>query len=116
MNSAPVSPAAIILLTALPPAPPTPITTMRGFMISSPSKALLEPLSHPPQIASPARGSPVKSRADGRIEGDLRQSHHRGKRRAVEVGRHSCVRCNVRDPYREAEQFGSQFAQPRLLA
>jgi hypothetical protein len=32
MKSTPLNPAAIMLLTALPPAPPTPITAIRGFM------------------------------------------------------------------------------------
>src|SRR5215467_6850229 len=84
MNSAPVSPAAIILLTALPPAPPTPITTMRGFMIVSPSKALLEPLSHPLQVALRRSADAATFHADIGIERDVRQSNRGGKRRTAE--------------------------------
>ena len=76
MNSAPVSPAAIMLLTALPPAPPTPITAMRGFIIASPSKALPEPLSHTPQITRRPRSRPVPARASGRD----RAPRERGRR------------------------------------
>src|SRR5262245_28581755 len=85
MNLGPAKLAASILLTALPPPPPTPITTMRGFISSrlgvfpvmtSPSEAFPQPLSHAPQIAAPGRArTPVPTQAGGGVEGGANEAN-----------------------------------------
>src|SRR5688500_10808996 len=61
MNLGPSRPAAIMLPMALPPPPPTPITTMRGFsgarlgacasLMTGSSEALPQPLADAPEVA-----------------------------------------------------------------
>src|SRR5215831_5672264 len=116
MNSAPVSPAAIMLLMAFPPAPPTPMTAMRGLMFLRPSKALAEPLSHTPQITLSLRPTPTPEHSRAGIECDLHETGRRGERRAGKRPQQGVHRLQARYAYGPRKVIGRQLAQSSLLA
>src|SRR5262245_22515673 len=116
MNSAPVRPAAIMLLTAFPPAPPTPITAMRGFIVVCPSKAFSEPLPHALQVAACLAAAPIRARACARIEGRVNEADGRRERGTVEPGRHVVERLDPGDAYGARKEIGRQLTQPNELA
>src|SRR5215470_5384855 len=99
MNSAPVSPAAIMLLTAFPPAPPTPMTAMRGLMFLRLSKALAEPLSHTPQITPSHRAVLLPEHSRAGIECDLHETSGGGERRAGKRPQQGVNRLQARYAY-----------------
>ena len=59
MKSTPISPETIMLLTALPPAPPTPHTMMRGFSSRSSGALRLIVIVWPLDVGAPVRVAQV---------------------------------------------------------
>src|SRR5581483_9497490 len=116
MNSGPVRPAAIMLLTALPPAPPTPMTTMRGFMVLRLSEALAKPLPHTPQVPACNQTATAPARARGRVESDMHETDRGRVLRSGKAGDEPADRLVRRHPHTAREIVGRQLAQSRLLA
>src|SRR2546423_804293 len=100
MISAPGTPAAIILLTAFPPAPPTPMTAMRGLMFLSPSKALAKPLSHSLQVTACLQSALLPLRSRGGVEGDLDEADGSRERRTAKLAGQTSDRLDPGDTHR----------------
>src|SRR5262245_22704709 len=145
MKSTPLRPAAIILLMALPPAPPTPITAIRGFMSvalalanpepapapasalmprprsqlhtwPAPLKACLQPTPNAPQVPAALEMPLAAAHAGGRIERHLRQTQHRGIGGTCGPRRPAVRRLWVSGTHVFAEKLSDKGAQTRELA
>src|SRR6185295_12326379 len=144
MKSTPLRPAAIMLLTALPPAPPTPITAIRGFMsvalaLANPEpparasglmpcsrsslrawpaslKACLQPAPNAPEIPAALEMPLAAAHAGGRIERHLGQAQHRGIGWACGPRRPTVGGLWMSGTHGFAEKLADEGAQPRQLA
>src|SRR5215467_11898607 len=129
-KSTPWRPAAIMLLTALPPAPPTPNTVIRGFssrmsgifklmLMGCLSEAFAKPLSHPGEIAArPRLDVPRVARFEmfqvRKLRIDQKPSRH-GEGRSPGGLRQPRNAKRTAHAHRPAQNAGRQFANAGQL-